>query len=128
VSGIAAWIGAHNASSCSAVSLVRAAITRPPNAAVLTAAHPPLPATRIGTVTTAASAAASSPVRELPSAIARDRTLDSSSVSCHGFARTAHWLAPRRPTAVTYRDTIAPSDRGFVTGIADANWAYEAAN
>src|ERR1700693_1661331 len=59
-SGIAAWIGFHNASSCSGVRRVRDAITRPPNAAVFTAAHPPLPTTRIGTVTTAASAAASS--------------------------------------------------------------------
>src|SRR4029077_10763408 len=102
--------------------------TRPPKAAVLTAAQPALPDNRIGTVTTAASAAASSAGLALPSIIARDSALDISSVSCQGCARAAHWLPPRRPSAVTYRKTIAPRALALVVGIADAKGAYEAAN
>src|SRR5690348_11088670 len=98
-------------------------MTRPPNAAVFTAAHPPLDARRIGTVTTAASAAASSPAREAPSATALDRAPDSSSLGCQLRASSAHWAEPSRPTAVTYRETIAPSERGLVTGMAEAKGA-----
>ena len=46
-------------------------------------------------------AAASSPGRELPSAMAPESTLDSASSSCHGRASAAHWAAPSLPTAVT---------------------------
>src|SRR5216683_3708819 len=100
-SGIAAWIGRHNTSSCSKLRRAREPITRPPNAAVFAAAQPWLPFTRIGTVTTAASAAASSAVRAPPSATAFDRALETSSAICQGCASRAHWFALSRPTALT---------------------------
>jgi len=116
-------MGAHKASSCSGVKRERDAITRPPNAAAFTAAHPLFPPIRIGTVTTAASAAASSAGLALPSIVAFDRALAACSSTFQGRASAVHWLAPRRPTAVMYRETMAPSARGLVTGIADANGA-----
>src|SRR6202171_5892087 len=99
-SGMAGWIGFHNASSCSGVRRVRDAITLPPNAAVFTAAQPALPTTRIGTVTPAASAAASSDGLELPSTVAFDSALDASSSTSHARASTVHWLAASRPPPV----------------------------
>jgi len=77
------------------------AITRPPNAAVLTAAQPALPDSRIGTVTTPANAAASSAGLALPSLVNLESTFDISSLSCQGCASCSHWLPPRRPMAVT---------------------------
>src|SRR4029077_13573099 len=115
------WIGRQPRARRSAASRAREPITRPPNTAVFAAAQPSLPLTRMGTVTTAASAAASSAVLEPPSAAALESTSETSSAICHGLASSAHWLALSRPMALIYRSTGAPSDLGFVTGIADAN-------
>src|ERR1700694_2828342 len=100
-SGIACWIGAHKTSSCSVLRRDLDPITRPPNAAVFAAAQPWLPLTRIGTVTTAARAAASSAVRAPPSATAFARALETSSGICQGCASSAHWFALSRPMALT---------------------------
>src|SRR2546423_945789 len=99
--GVAAWVGFPHASHRSGGSRARGAVTRAPNPALFTAAQPPLPTNRIGTVTTAASAAASSADLVAPSTVAFDSTLEASSSTCQGCANTLHWLAPRRPNAVT---------------------------
>src|ERR1700682_1346447 len=102
-------MGFHNASSWSGVRRVRDAITLPPYAAVFTAAQPTLPARRMGTVTTAASAAASSAGLALPSTVAFDKALDAPSSTSHCRASTVHWLAPRPPHAGTHRGAIGPT-------------------
>src|SRR5207249_6007457 len=121
--GIARSSGFHSASSSSSLSFDRAAMTRPPNVAVLQAAQPASPLTRIGTVTRAASAADSSAARVDALGVARASAFETSSASNQGSPSTAHWCALSLPTAVRYRCTTGAIALGLVTTTAEANGA-----